>query len=81
MLGLAYVKGVLDPEEKAFKDQGIYDIIEYYGVKQYCLLLLFIDGGKFEGHMAVVYDDCGVGDIDFKKVLPSVCNILSGYTT
>ena len=79
MLGMAYVKGVLDPEEKAFKDQGIYDFIEYYGVKHYCLLLPFTDEDNFEGHMAVVYDDWDVGGISFKKVLPCLCEILFGY--
>ena len=43
VLGMACVKYVLDPEEKVFKDQGIYNFIEYYGVKNYCLLLTFID--------------------------------------
>ena len=57
MLGMAYVKCVLDPEEKSFTDQGIYDFIEYYGVKHNCLLLPFIDEGNLEGNMAVVYDD------------------------
>ena len=70
---------MLDPEEKAFKDQGIYHFIEYYGVKQYCLLLPFIDEGNFESHMAVVYDDWDVGDISFKKVLPCLCETLFGY--
>ena len=49
VLGLAYVKCVLDPEVLAFKDQGIYDFIEDYGVEHYCLLLPFIDEGNFEG--------------------------------
>ena len=79
VLGLAYVRHVLDPEVNAIKDQGIYDFIEYYGVKHYCLLLPFIDVGNFEGHMAVVYDNCDVGDINFKKVLPTLCKIVFGY--
>ena len=71
VLGLTCVKCVLDSEEKSFKDQGIYDLMEYYWVKHYCLLLPFIDEGNFADHMAVVYDDWGVRDINFKKVLPS----------
>ena len=79
VLGLAYIKCVLDPEVMAFKDQGIYDFIENYRVEHYWLLLPFIDEGNVEGSMAVVYDDWGVGDINFKKVLPTFCEILFGY--
>ena len=78
VLGLAYVKCVLDPEVKAFRDQGIYDFIENYGVKQYYVLLPFIDEGNFEGNMVVVYDDWDVGDFNSKKVLPTLCEILFG---
>ena len=48
-------------------------------MEHYCLLLPCIDEGKFEGNMAVVYDDWDVGDINFKKVLPTLCEILFGY--
>ena len=79
VLGMAYVKCVLDPEEKAFKYQGIYDFIEYYEVKHYCLLLPFIDEGNFGGHVVVVYDNWDVGNINFKKVLPCLCKIFFVY--
>ena len=70
---------VLDPGEKSLKDEGIYDFIEYYGVKHYFILLQFIDEGKVEGNMAVVYDNWDVGDTNFKTVLPYLCEILFGY--
>ena len=63
VLGLAYVKYLLDPENMAFRDQGICDFIENYGVEHYCVLLPFIDEGNFEGNMA---------DINFQKVFANV---------
>ena len=79
VLGIAYVKCVLDLEKKTFKDQGIYDFMEDFWVKNYCLFLSFIDGGEFEGNVAVMYYDWDVENINFNKCLPSLCENLFGY--
>ena len=76
MLGEAYVKHVLDAGTRVFKDQRIYDAIEDVGVNKYCLLLPFIDGGKFDGNMAVLNDDWDVGGINSNKCLSCLCEHL-----
>ena len=79
VFNLAYMKYILDPEYKTMKDQGVYKTLTDFGVKHYCIYLLFINKGVFEGNTAVVYDDWDVGDINLKKFLPSLCAKLFRY--
>ena len=73
-IGLAYVKCRLDDPSHLLLDADVEELEEC--IESYCLLLPFLNKGEFTDQYAVIYDDWDVGDKDFKKVLPSLCQQL-----
>ena len=76
VVGLSYVKYVLDGERFAYQDVDVDVFMEQMDVQNYCLILSFIDRGVFGSDFAVVFDDWDVGDLYFNKCLPSLCALL-----
>ena len=65
LIGLAYVTCLLEdplPDFQSVDVNSVEDVISHH-----CILLPFIQNGKFTGLFAVVYDDWDVGDECFKK--------------
>lgn len=71
LIGLAYVKCVLEEQDELMIGVGVKTIEN--NMKHYCLLLPLIMDGNFAGKFAIVYDDWDVGDENFRKSLPNIC--------
>lgn len=71
LIGLAYVKCVLEEQDELMIGVGVKTIEN--NMKHYCLLLPLIIDGDFAGKFAIVYDDWDVGDENFRKSLPNIC--------
>ena len=76
VVGLTFVKCVLDDERLVLKDVNIEDFTTQNNVKNYCLLLPFIDRGVISSEFAVMFEDWDVGDLYFNKCLPSLCSLI-----
>ena len=76
VVGLSYLKCVLDDERFAYQDVDVDVFMEQMDVKKYCLMLPFIDRGVFGSDFAVVFVDWEVRDLYLNKFLPSLCALL-----
>ena len=73
-IGLSYVKCQLDSQSDDLSNVDVGVVEE--AIDHYCLMLPLINEGQFNGDFGLIYEDWDVGDEYFKKVLPSICNLL-----
>ncbi len=64
MLGLAYVEWDMDFEVSHLVDKDLEELERK--INNYCLMLPFVEGGKFSSEYSFVFIDWDVGDISFQ---------------